>query len=150
MSCGGGHRCSSDLALLWLWGRPAAVALILPLAWELPYASGAALEKKEKEKKPNPIISAVIKNEWDKENFSIQVQVSNALWQFLIMGQTTRTICNLLRNKGFMIPYAFSESVFTRGQIFLRVFTRGALADQLITRMKNRSSRRGAVVNDSD
>ena len=30
-----------DLALLWLWCRPAAVALIQPLAWELLYASSA-------------------------------------------------------------------------------------------------------------
>ena len=38
MSCGVGHRCGSDLALLWLWCRPAPAALIQPLAWELPYA----------------------------------------------------------------------------------------------------------------
>ena len=31
--------------LPWLWCRPAAVALIRPLAWELPYTSGAALKK---------------------------------------------------------------------------------------------------------
>ena len=35
---------SSDLALLWLWRRLAAVALIGPLAWELPYAKGEALK----------------------------------------------------------------------------------------------------------
>ena len=28
-----------DPALLWLWGRSAAVTLIQPLAWELPYAA---------------------------------------------------------------------------------------------------------------
>ena len=40
-----------DLALLWLWHRPAATALIRPLVWEPPYATGAALEKtKEKPK----------------------------------------------------------------------------------------------------
>ena len=44
MSCGIGHRCGPDLALLWLWGRLAAVALIQPLAQELPYATGAALK----------------------------------------------------------------------------------------------------------
>ena len=32
-----------DLALLWLWHRPAATALIQPLAWELPYGAGAAV-----------------------------------------------------------------------------------------------------------
>ena len=47
VSYGVGHRCSSDLALLWLWCRPVAVAPIRPLAWELPYAAGAALQKKE-------------------------------------------------------------------------------------------------------
>ena len=35
-----------DPALLWLWYKPAAVAPIWPLAWELPYASPAALKTK--------------------------------------------------------------------------------------------------------
>ena len=39
-----------DPALLWLWCRMAAVARIRPLAWELPYASGVALESKKKKK----------------------------------------------------------------------------------------------------
>ena len=30
--------------LLWLWCRPRAAALIRPLAWELPYATGMALK----------------------------------------------------------------------------------------------------------
>ena len=33
-----------DPALLWLWCRPAATAPIRPLAWEPPYAAGAAQE----------------------------------------------------------------------------------------------------------
>ena len=48
VSCGVGHRCSSDPVLLWLWCRPVATALIEPLAWELPYATGVALKKKKK------------------------------------------------------------------------------------------------------
>ena len=55
MSYGVGHRCSSGLALLWLWRRLAATAPIGPLAWEPPYAAGAALKrpkKKKKKKKP--------------------------------------------------------------------------------------------------
>ena len=32
-----------DPALLWLWCRPAATALIGPLAWKSPYAVGAVL-----------------------------------------------------------------------------------------------------------
>ena len=48
MSCGIGHRCHSDP--MWLWRRLAAVALIWPLAWELPYVADAALKKKKKNK----------------------------------------------------------------------------------------------------
>ena len=45
MSCGAGRRCSLDLALLWLWHRPAATAPIRPLACERP------CDKKTKDKK---------------------------------------------------------------------------------------------------
>lgn len=48
MSCGIGSRCSLDAELLWWWHRPAAVELIQPLAWELPYAMVATLETKKK------------------------------------------------------------------------------------------------------
>ena len=51
VSCGVGHRHSTDPVLLWLWCRPAVVALIRPLAWELPYALGAALKQGKKKKK---------------------------------------------------------------------------------------------------
>ena len=51
MSCGAGHRCGSDLALLWLWHRPAATALIRPLAWEPPYAMGVDLKRQNKKQK---------------------------------------------------------------------------------------------------
>ena len=50
MSCGVRHRRGSDPELLWLWRRPAATALIQPLAWELPYTMGVALKKAKKEK----------------------------------------------------------------------------------------------------
>ena len=36
-----------DLALLWLWRRPAATAPIRPLAWEPPCAEGAALKRQK-------------------------------------------------------------------------------------------------------
>ena len=52
MSCGVGRRHSSDLALPWLWRRPAAIAPIRPLAWEPLYTTGTA-PKKEKKKKGN-------------------------------------------------------------------------------------------------
>ena len=48
MSCGVGHRHSSDPALLWLWYWPAPAAWIRPLAWEPPYAMGAALKRQKK------------------------------------------------------------------------------------------------------
>ena len=47
MSCGVGRRLGSDLALLWLWCRPAASAPIGPLAWEPLYAI-VALKSKNK------------------------------------------------------------------------------------------------------
>ena len=50
MSCGVGRRRGSDPALLWLWRRPVAAALIGPLAWEPPYAAGAALEQAKRQK----------------------------------------------------------------------------------------------------
>ena len=55
MSRGVGGRYGSDLVLLWLWRRPAAAAPIRPLAWEPPYAAGAAL-KKQQQKKDNTVI----------------------------------------------------------------------------------------------
>ena len=36
------------MTLWWLWCRQAAAAPIGPLAWELPYAAGVVLKKKEK------------------------------------------------------------------------------------------------------
>ena len=48
MSCDVGRRHGSDLAWLWLWLWLAATALIGPLAWEPPYAMGAALKSQKK------------------------------------------------------------------------------------------------------
>ena len=60
--CGISRRQGSDPVLLWLWSRPATVALIWPLAWEPPCAKGVALErqkdqraKKKKKKKKEGI-----------------------------------------------------------------------------------------------
>ena len=47
MSCGVGRRHSLGLALLELWRRLAAEALIGPRTWELP----CAVKKKKKQKK---------------------------------------------------------------------------------------------------
>jgi len=53
VSYGVGCRPGLDLALLWL----AAVARIKPLAWELPYAEGAALKIQKEKKKELPLVS---------------------------------------------------------------------------------------------
>ena len=56
MNCGIAQRHSVDLALLWLWCRRVAIAQIRLLAWQPPYAKGAALKipKKKKKKKKIP------------------------------------------------------------------------------------------------
>ena len=46
-----GCRHGSDPALLWLWCRPAAAALIQPIAWKLSYAVGEVLKIKEEKRK---------------------------------------------------------------------------------------------------
>ena len=51
MSYGVDRRRGLDLALLWLWHRPVATVPMGPLAWEPPYAAGAALEKAKRQKK---------------------------------------------------------------------------------------------------
>ena len=74
MSCGVDCRHGSDPALLWLWHRPAAVAPIRPLAWEPPYAAGAAqrnskkTKKKKKKKKKKPKKRVGLKVETKKKN----------------------------------------------------------------------------------
>ena len=45
VSYGVGQTRGSDPRLLWSWCRPAAVAPFWPLAWELPYTSGAAIKR---------------------------------------------------------------------------------------------------------
>ena len=50
MSCGVSRRRGLDPELLGLWCGPAATAPIRPLAWELPYATGAALENAKRQK----------------------------------------------------------------------------------------------------
>ena len=53
MSCGVSSRYDVDPTLLWLWCRPAPVEC---LAWEPPYAVGAALKSKKKKKERKHII----------------------------------------------------------------------------------------------
>ena len=57
-SCGIGCRYGLDVALLWLWHRSAAAALIQPLVWELLYAADVALKREKK----NGVISLLTFN----------------------------------------------------------------------------------------
>ena len=47
VSWGVGHRCGLDPELLWLWRRLVATALIGPLDWKPPYATGAGLNRQK-------------------------------------------------------------------------------------------------------
>ena len=49
VSYGVGRRCGLDLALLWLWRRLEAAALIQPLAREPPYSAALKSKKEEEE-----------------------------------------------------------------------------------------------------
>ena len=64
MSCGVGCRRCSAPTSLWLWHRPAAIALIPTRAWEPPYAEGVALEmaKRPKKKSLNFILIALARH----------------------------------------------------------------------------------------
>ena len=56
MSCAVGRRHGSDPVLPWLWCRLSATVPIGPLAWEPPYALGAALKiQQDKKNAPSPI-----------------------------------------------------------------------------------------------
>ena len=64
MSCGVGHRFSSDPALLWLWRRPAATALIRPPDWELPYPAERSPKKTKKQKQKPHFITNKCQPSW--------------------------------------------------------------------------------------
>ena len=88
VSCGGGHRRSSDSMLLWLWHWLAAVVPIRPLAWEPPYAADAALEKRQKDQKK--------KKKYIKRNYKSNIK---ALWLFTIGTTAQHTNINTFKLK---------------------------------------------------
>ena len=65
MSCGVGRRHDSDpvLLLLWLWRRPAAAALIQPLAWELSCTADSDLKKKKKKRQWDKLLTVTVPGE---------------------------------------------------------------------------------------
>ena len=66
MSCGVCHRHGPDLALLWLWCRPAVAALIGLLAWEPPHAMGVALKRLKNKNKNHfaPTLLPLLSPSW--------------------------------------------------------------------------------------
>ena len=54
-----------DPELPWLWCRPAATALIQPLAWGPPYAMGVALKRQNKQTNKIYIVGVPIMAQWD-------------------------------------------------------------------------------------
>ena len=98
MSCGVGCRHGSDLALLLAVVWAVAVALIQPLAWELPYALGAAHEKKKK----NQGVSTVAR--WVKNLTSIHEDAGSSL--ALLSGLRIWRSCELQMQLGSGIAVA--------------------------------------------
>ena len=102
MTCGVGRRRGLDPVSLWLWHRPAAVALIRPLALEPPFAVGAALNSKRKgfvKKSYLPFRLVFLK----------QVSFSNKIYALTV---------------AFVVPCGINKAtleVFKRGTIFLEV-----------------------------
>ena len=101
MSCGVGHRRSSDLVLLLLWRSQVAVAPIRPLAWETLYAVSAALKKKKKKKR-------IPKKSQFSESPLYQIKFLILLpWYAVILGQpSTGTLLSQSR-KNFPDPWWF-------------------------------------------
>ena len=62
MNCGIGHKHNWDPTVLWLCHRPAASALIQPLAWEILYVTGS-VQKKKKKKKGKSLCCGPVVNE---------------------------------------------------------------------------------------
>ena len=79
MNSGVGCRLSSDLALLWLWCRPAVVAQIRPLAWELPYAASVALKSQKNRLWEESVLFCLsLKNrvDWNLERLELYSKMS--------------------------------------------------------------------------
>ena len=74
MSCGVGHRCGLDPLLLWLWHRLVATAPIRPLAWEPPYAAGAAQEMAKRPKKKKKTKKEKKKEKREAEYIQMQMR----------------------------------------------------------------------------
>ena len=68
-----GHRHGWDPTLLWLWCRLVALAPILPLAWETPYAMAAALKRQKTKQNKTQKMPHVLRrrNDWLRRSSAI-------------------------------------------------------------------------------
>ena len=112
MNCGIGCRHGLDPELLWLWRRLAAIAQIRLLAWEPPYAVGAALKR---QKKKNYIFDKKRQNDTKSPCSSLD---SNLTWKM----QWTRT------EKSFSwVIVAFLAKADYEGFCLIILFLKGQL-----------------------
>ena len=103
MSCGVGLRFGLDPPLLWLWYRPAAVAPISPLAWEPPYAAGAALKS---QKKKNQIFLPTI---WSPTVQHHVTRPKSRCWQGPLPTEALGKNPFLASSSSFWLPPAFFD-----------------------------------------
>ena len=69
-----------DPALLWPWCRPAAAALIGPLAWEFPYAVGLAVKRKKMDGKES---NKRENGNWKNKGEPGEVTIPSTPWEVL-------------------------------------------------------------------
>ena len=107
-SCNVGLRCGSDPALVWLWYRPVAAAQIQPLAWELPYAAGAALKK-------GKTTTTTTKKEIKERKMLFPLKVTNFFPNFRTISYTCNPSTQLMPTYplDFCSKCNFSESSWT-------------------------------------
>ena len=91
MNWGVGCRRGSDLVLLWLWCRLAAIPPMRPLIREPPFAAGVALKSKNKNKSKNYWSSHVAKQV--KDLALLLQRLGSLLW--FSFGPWTRNFCLL-------------------------------------------------------
>ena len=77
LSCSVGHKCGSDLALLWC--KPAATAPIWPLAWEPPYNVSVALKTNRQTNKKMLAGPTELPPEAPAESLSLHLPASSVL-----------------------------------------------------------------------